>query len=209
MAKKTTTAVPTIRDNHVLASWLNQESQTAGSPVDAETNQKVASTSITEEPTDKEPGVEGVTSEPVQTATRPTVAEAVRGEKGETSNSVLNAPLIDSSRQDAPLVTPSVAGARKGKNKVEGSLSSKPYLETFFKKPIKTELSDSVSESKPIRISEDSHWLLSVLVESARRLGNKLTVGDLIENLLTDHREVYKGEVNELINQWKARKKIG
>ena len=209
MAKKTTNAVPTIRENHVLANWLNKESQSAGSPGVIETDQKAGSTSITEEPIDKEPGVEGVASEPVQTDTLSPVAEAVKGDKGEIVSAVLDAPTVVSSPQVAPLTTPAGAITGRAKNKVEASLSSKPYLETFFKKPIKSELSDSASESKPIRISEDSHWLLSVLVESARRLGNKLTVADLIENILTDHREVYKEKVDELINQWKARKKIG
>lgn len=208
MAKKTTNAVPTIRENHVLASWLNKESQLAGSSTAVETDQKAVSTAITGEPTDREAGV-GVASEPVQADTQLPVAEAIGGERGGIINAVSDAPTVDSSPQVPPLATSPGTGTGRGKNKLEGSLSSRPYPETFFKKPIKSEPSDSVSEYRPIRISEDSHWLLSVLVESARRLGNKLTVADLIENLLTDHREVYKEKVDELINQWKARKKIG
>jgi hypothetical protein len=110
---------------------------------------------------------------------------------------------------DAAENTSAVSIPRKPKSKVVGEgAKSSSYLETFFKKPVKENGTSLASDGKPVRITEESHYLLSVLVSEARRQGYKLNAGDLIDNLLTHHRSEHKSEVDELIAKWKARKRF-
>ena len=198
MAKKQNSTIPTVRQNPSLMSWLNKETQaeaasdvpatSALSSEDADTNAK---TSLeTEAVLPETLGTAQVVDEPAKAPGEP--------------------PEIPAARKLAEAVQPvsaPLAATRKGKVKSD-STSGQTYPEQFFKKPVKPESDDVGSESRVIRISEESHWLLSVLVESARRLGNKLTAGDLIENLLANHRQAHKDEVDAYIHQWKTRKRI-
>lgn len=192
MAKSTKTVIPTISSpNPGMLAWLNNQSgseSTGESPGDQkqpdghDAGQPVVTTSVS--------AAELASQEVVKQPDQPTDPQSVE-EQTE----------IALPEEAAP-----VAEKRKQKSKgIESNLSGKSYAETFFKKQ---ENQESGGEFKPVRITEESHWLLSVLVEEARRQGSKLTVGDFIQNLLADHRIVHKEEVDTLIGQWKTRKKI-
>lgn len=199
MAKKQSSSIPTVRQNSSLMSWLNKETQ-------AEAASEVPATSTL--------GSEGADNndeaifEPE--AVLPETSGSAQAENGpaEAPGEPAVIPAVRKSAELVQPVSPPVAATRKSKVKSEGSTSGQTYPELFFKKPVKPESDDVGSESRVIRISEESHWLLSVLVESARRLGNKLTAGDLIENLLANHRQAHKDEVDAYIHQWKTRKRI-
>ena len=204
MAKAKTSTVPTIKPNSSLMSWLNQESQTADNSLE---NESVPKRVVTSEKGDEPAisvGVDTLSNPADEKPERLSTSELVQPEVDE-----VNKQDNQESEERGSEANPSPPVSKKVKTKsVNGSSSSKSYQERFFKKPTKSEDGVIENDIKPIRISEDSHWLLSVLVQEARRQGNKLTVSDLIENLLTDHREVHKGMVDDLIDQWKARKRI-
>lgn len=196
MAKSKASDIPTIRSNSSLMSWLNKETESGASSSPTDKDSSAEAEAATQSPEVSDPLETSLASEPQPALNEKVVDEASKGKAFD----VENAP-------GRPVVS-AVVAPRKGKSKTESNSSGQTYSELFFKKPVKPEQGEAGTESKPIRISEDSHWLLSVLVESARRLGNKLTVGDLIENLLAEHRKVHKEDVDEWINQWKTRKKI-
>lgn len=83
---------------------------------------------------------------------------------------------------------------------------SKTYQELFFTKPVKQE--GEVESKTIIRISEESHLFISVLQDSAKKYGVTLSISDLIDNLIKQHRDQFKVETEELIHQWKIRKKL-
>lgn len=202
MAKAKTSAIPTIKPNSSLMNWLNQESQTADNSASTESVPRKVETA--EKGDEQAIAVDTQSSSADEKAGQESTSELVQPEVDEVTR-----PDNQELEENTAGANPSQAVSRKVKTKsTTGNLSNKSYQERFFKKPTKSEDGTAESDIKPIRISEDSHWLLSVLVQEARRQGNKLTVSDLIENLLTDHREVHKGMVDELIDQWKARKRI-
>lgn len=203
MAKAKTSTVPTIKPNSSLMSWLNQESQAAGNTATTET---ASETVVAPEKGTKPEVASGndvlLKPEDVKTE-QPPFSELGNPE---TSGTDAVNKTDDDTHQATPSVrSPSTPVSKKGKSKMA---EGKSYPDIFFKKPVKED-GNSADELRVVRVSEDSHWLLSVLVEAARRQGNKLTGGDLIENLLTNHREVHKEVVDELINQWKTRRRIG
>lgn len=210
MAKVTKSTVPVIRTNHVLADFLKEQEQSVDSPATTEAGQKVEV--VPTIPTIGKAG-ESATKEQADSLTSPEptpVEERATREPEASASTESDAVSVSVDRVTKPVlpVASDTPVTKKGKHKGESSLSGKTYSEVFFKKPVKTEEADAESDFKLIRISEDSHWVLTFLVGAARRLGNKLTLGDLIENLLANHREVYKGEIDEIMNQWKTRRKI-
>ena len=197
MAKSNKNTVPAIKPpSSGMMEWLNQNSNATQLPVtESAANQPVdviQGVSIAEIP------VEGIPKSDVaeSAAFQPVTVGAEQGQIPSSSEDLENG--ITAPKLPVASTAPKV--------KSRGGEKGKSYPETFFKKPEKSD--ESGSDSKPIRISEESHWLLSVLVEQARRQGNKLTVGNLIENLLADHRLVHKQAVDELLADWKARKRI-
>jgi hypothetical protein len=201
MAKSTKTPIPTIKEpNKGMLAWLNQQNKPA---TESSKEGNPLSTLTTDNPTNHKQ------EEPISEAVQETGNKMVEVPVGQPE-SIIPAQTGEEGKESVAKTIEStpLAVSRKSKSKQgDTSLSGKSYPETFFKKSEKSEDLQG-SEPKLIRISEVSHWLLSVLSEEARRQGNKITVGDLIDNLLADHRENHKTVVDEMINNWKARKKF-
>ena len=203
MAKNTKNTVPTINPpNSGLRAWLSQTSPVSGESAADDSEPKAVTTPVQVDNSGPEMSAEkqGVNqSEPEAMASVEEVSQLSKGNVASKGEEVATS--------QEPVVTKEVAPApRKPKNRGGEEPKSSSYLETFFKKPVKANGSGLASEGKPIRVSEESHLLLSVLVSEARRQGYKLNVGDLIDNLLAHHRSEHKSEVNELIAKWKTRK---
>ncbi|CCH57591.1 hypothetical protein BN8_p06784 (plasmid) [Fibrisoma limi BUZ 3] len=184
-----------------MRAWLDQNDTAGSQSVDSQTQPKKDSDPGKEldhapVPAPEQPSVvlektDEPTVEPAQATGKPEIA-SVEETVVPATEVAPNAPL-------APV-------QRKAKSKVGEGSKAGSYSETFFKKPVKSE--SSPGEVKPVRISEDSHLLLSIIVSEARRQGHKLNVGDFIDNLLADHRAVHKPEVDALIANWKTRKRF-
>lgn len=201
MAKNNSKHVPTINPpNKGLMAWLNQNDKDANaSPPETEAQKAPAI-----EPVDK-PVTPDVAQEPIIAQHNEVMTNGNEPQRKETDVAVKGDEVTQTSEaaeKKAAAPTP-----RKQKNRGgEGLKSSEWYLETFFKKPVKPNGNSLAGDGKPIRVSEESHLLLSVLVSEARRHGYKLNIGDLIDNLLTNHRTEHKSEVDDLIAKWKTRK---
>ena len=204
MAKSKNNPIPVIPPpNSGLQSWLNEQNQTANTPATIEeaprldvTPDLTAASDQIEQPVNNTSSTDDSGKEvAVHPGSQPVNQEAEEVIKGKENSNLPNEAVT------APV-------SRKSKSRGGEGERSGSYPETFFKKPVKTADDTSSSEVKPVRISEESHWLLSVLVSEARRKGHKLNVGDLVDNLLANHRSVYKDEVNELIAGWKSRKRF-
>ena len=205
MAKSNKNTIPTINPpNGGMRAWLNQnDPATSGSAADGTSTREETTTVKVE---DSQPGVPTETQvvekpEIVNSATVEETSQPSKSDEGIKGKDVSTSP--------ESVATSAVASIpRKSKNKGGEDAKSSSYLETFFKKPVKENGTSLASDGKPVRITEESHYLLSVLVSEARRQGYKLNVGDLIDNLLTHHRSEHKSEVDELIAKWKARKRF-
>jgi|GEM_PF-7048466 len=193
MSKQKKGTTPVLKTSNALQGWLATESQKTEGVAEV----KPATQDTDRGETDKEKGNESVQEVGGgEASSSAIVTDTSNDQQVEPAQSVMQ-PEIPVEQPGTPVV------AKRVRSKGERGGSQDTYSETFFKKPERTEMA-----SKPIRVSEESHWLLAVLVEEARRRGHKLTVGDLIENLLANHRNVHKDAVDELLQQWKVRKKI-
>ncbi|WP_338877305.1 DUF3408 domain-containing protein (plasmid) [Spirosoma sp. SC4-14] len=200
-SKSNKAPIPTINQpNSGLMGWINQQT----SPNDIST---AVESELTPSPATENNQIESAENQPGKTSS----ADEQQPEQ-ETTSSITLEP-VDKEQEtktenNSTVTADSVVGTKKPKNKAGEGKKPETYQETFFKRPVKS-TDEAAFEVKPVRISEDSHWLLSVMIEEARRQGYKITLADLVDNLLANHRAEHKTEVDKLINQWKVRKRIG
>lgn len=205
MARSNKNTIPTINPpNGGMRAWLSQNDPVTSGPAADGTSTKEEATTVKVEDSQLEvPAETQVVEKPdhVGNATVQEASQPSESDEGIKGKEVSTSPESGSTNAVASI-------PRKSKNRGGEGIKSSSYLETFFKKPVKENGTSLASDGKPVRITEESHYLLSVLVSEARRQGYKLNVGDLIDNLLTHHRSEHKSEVDELIAKWKARKRF-
>lgn len=227
MAKsKKTEQVPVIKTNSALMGWLNEHAE-------SESNNSTDGKPAGEHPSGDNGGVPNVTtshqdelneleqqtseqaiSHNVAEEQEPkndqkAVTEAVPHSSEEMpGNQSPGVPALVEQQVDAVVKPVPTKGAKSAKEKA----ATKPgattenvesYYEQYFKKP------ERDGTTKPVQLSEDKHWLLTVLIDSARREGWRLTLPDLIDNLIGHHISDNKEVVDKLIAQWKSRKNLG
>ncbi|MVM42218.1 DUF3408 domain-containing protein [Spirosoma sp. HMF3257] len=199
MAKKKTQPTPVIKTTPRILDWLNNTGSSQGIENVVDTAQEGRGEDVPSEI--KLKNVE--TTTPSQEVKESIEDENLNKNEKEQQGAPEKTDDIKEAQeqiQQAPQATKATSNQRKR------SGSGKSYIDLFFTKPVKAE---GEAESKTIvRISEESHWLIGVLLESAKKQGVTLSISDIIDNLVRDHREKYQVEVDEFITQWKIRKRI-